>query len=257
MLATANQNFLRQVLLTEFARRRDRNPAYSARAFAAALKLNSGALSGILHGKRRVSARLALGLAERLSLDPEQRARLAAPAVESAQAPALSYDALDMKNFSLISEAAYFAMLSLAKKSGVRNDPEFLASRLCVPVQKARAIVATLLELGMIEERKGKLLRTGRRLSTSDGIASAAIRRAHFEDCELARRSLEQDSIEQRDFSSITFRLDPAALKQIAEIVRQAQDRVLDLSEAADGEEVYRLSVHVFPLTNVSQKEKK
>lgn len=258
MLAAANQSYLRQVLLTELADRRLRNPAYSARAFAAALRLNSGALSGILHGKRRVSARLALGLADRLGLDPEQRARLAVSAgVKEGQAPALSYEALDMRHFALISEAAYFAMLSLGKKKGAKNDPEELAKRLGVSPQKARAIAATLIELGLLEEKRGRLVRTGKRLSTSDGIAAAAIRRAHLEDCDLARRSLEQDPVELRDFSSITFRLDPASLQQIAEIVRQAQDRALDLSEAAEGEEVFRMSVHIFPLTRVSPKEKK
>jgi len=256
----SNQGTLRKILITELAQRRARNPAYSTRAFASALRLNSGALSGILNGKRRVSSRMALSLGDRLSLDPEKKSELlrsfAKPETESS-AEKLTYEPLDMENFRLISEWQHFAILSLARKDGVPYDSGEIADRLGISGTSAQKAIEALLKLELIQEKSGRLVRTKKQITTSDGIASSAIRKAHLEDCELAAKSLERDSVAVRDFSSITFRLDPESLKKVAEISRAAEDKVMQLSDTENGLEVYRMSIHIFPLTRISQKESK
>jgi uncharacterized protein (TIGR02147 family) len=258
MFAKPNHTYLRKVLISELAQRRTRNPAYSTRAFASALKLNSGALSAIINGKRKVSARMALRLAGQLNLDPEQKAKITEkPPTESKEiAETFSYDSVSMDHFRLIAESQFFALLSLAKKTGVKNDLELISRRLGISPSAAKKAIQVVLDLGLVSEKDGRLLRTSKRISTSDGIADPAIRKAHLEDCQLAAKSIEQDAVELRDMSSITFRLDPESLKKIAAIVRQAQDQALQLSESENGEEVYRMSVHIFPLTKFSHSYK-
>jgi len=202
---------------------------------------------------------MALALADRLHLDPEQRTELVRsldakqPAAETAEK--IAYEPLDMDQFRLISEWKYFALLSLARKNGVANNPEEISMRLGISTASVRKTIEVLRKLNLIVEEEGRLKRTMKALTTSDGEANLAIRKAHLEDCELAAKSLESDAIESRDFSSITFRLDPSSLAKVAAIAREAQDNVMQLSDAESGEEVFRMSVHIFPLTRFSQKE--
>jgi transcriptional regulator with XRE-family HTH domain len=51
-LASSEQKIIRQILRTEFDKKRRKNPAFSQRAFAQKLGLNSGSLNAILSGKR-------------------------------------------------------------------------------------------------------------------------------------------------------------------------------------------------------------
>jgi transcriptional regulator with XRE-family HTH domain len=58
----------RIILQTEFDRRRATNPRYSLRSFARSLSVDHSALSQILRGKRRLTARSVRALGRRLRL---------------------------------------------------------------------------------------------------------------------------------------------------------------------------------------------
>ena len=63
---------LREVLRTELARRCDRNPRYSLRAYARWLGIHHGSLSRILNGRRALMPRTIQSLAPRIGLSPQQ-----------------------------------------------------------------------------------------------------------------------------------------------------------------------------------------
>nr|BFD59698.1 hypothetical protein CKG001_18050 [Bdellovibrio sp. CKG001]BFD63062.1 hypothetical protein BdHM001_17430 [Bdellovibrio sp. HM001] len=83
MSVTRNPFYL-QILQKELAERRKRNPQYSLRAYAKMLGMNSGSLSHILEGKRRLPAKACLTACDKLGLTSEQRRLF----IESATGPA-------------------------------------------------------------------------------------------------------------------------------------------------------------------------
>jgi transcriptional regulator with XRE-family HTH domain len=115
----------RVLLQTEFDRRRSANRRYSLRAFARFLAIDHSALSQILRGKRRLTARSVRALGSRLSLD--------APAVAehcAAENEAAILDAIGRPNF--------------------RADSRWLSTMSGVPLDQVNVALQRLLRKGLL-----------------------------------------------------------------------------------------------------------
>ncbi len=165
------------------------------------------------------------------------------------------YSELTIDQFKVISEWHHFAILSLARNTKLKNSPSLLARRLGVSQKAADTAIQTLVRMGLITVEDGYLKRSKLRLNSTDGVQDLAVNRAHQQDCELALKSLSKDSVHERDFSSITFCLNPKDLPKLARKIREFQDQSIETMETPDSQEVYRMSVHLFPLTQVQKHE--
>jgi len=67
------QLLIQRILSERFAGMRERNPRFSLRAYAKRLGLSPGATTEILRGKRRISAKIVLRIAEKLQLEERER----------------------------------------------------------------------------------------------------------------------------------------------------------------------------------------
>lgn len=63
-------------LYQEYYRRREKNPAFSLRAFARILEISSGRMSELLSQKRRLTEAMALKIAEKLKYPPLMKQQL-------------------------------------------------------------------------------------------------------------------------------------------------------------------------------------
>src|SRR4051812_3089835 len=81
--------FYHHYLKSEFARRCERNRAYSLRAYARALGLAPGALSEVFSGKRVPSYRMARKLVAALDLSPTEEERFLSSLAEKHQSRGL------------------------------------------------------------------------------------------------------------------------------------------------------------------------
>ncbi len=81
--------YYRQLLVSEFEKRKTRNPRYSLRAFARTLNLDNGFLSKLLSGKTMLSIDLADQLTKRLQLSKEERSEFIVSAIEEQKCHAL------------------------------------------------------------------------------------------------------------------------------------------------------------------------
>ena len=118
----------RSALQTEFDRRRSLNPRYSLRAFARALAFDHSALSQILRGRRRVTARNVRALGSRL--------RLGAAAVE--------------EHCAIEHEAAVLAALA---RPGFRPDTRWLATIAGIPIDEVNVTLQRLLRKRVVTMR--------------------------------------------------------------------------------------------------------
>ena len=242
-----------------FANRNTRNNKFSVRAFARQLGIQPATISEIMRGKRSVSRTYAATLLERLRCPAEEQEKILSDFSSNRRSAGskegVRYDSLEMDTYQLISEWYHFAILSLVKTQGFRNEPKYISKRLGITKRQARLAVNRLIRLGLLQYNKlGKLTRANKNLTTSDGIKNASLQRSHLENLELAQQSLFRDSIEIRDFSAVTFATDPSGLKEVRTLLRKLRDKTVAQLEKAPPTEVYKLCIQLFPITKKESK---
>lgn len=119
-------------LQNELLTRCRRNPNYSLRAFARALRIDGSALSKMLRGKRAITPSTVHRVANQLGLDPETTQRYQA-AVEAAAAnphKKYEYHALSADTFRVIADWYHLAILEMTKVEGFDASPKAVAKSL-------------------------------------------------------------------------------------------------------------------------------
>jgi uncharacterized protein (TIGR02147 family) len=193
---------------------------------------------------------LAGRIAERLGWAPDLRDELKAfPKYQKRSLEKESVQ-LTVDHFNVISDWYHFAILSLAETQDFNDEPAAIARRLNITKTQASAALERLTRLGMLERGpSGKLFATGASYSSSDDLVSSALRKSHAQNLELARRSLEEDAMEERDFISATMAIDPALLPEAKRRLREFRADLCAFLESGAKKEVYKVSMQLFPLS--------
>ncbi|MEQ1876696.1 MAG: TIGR02147 family protein [Bdellovibrionia bacterium] len=248
-----------KILNQEFAEARMRNASYSLRAFAKRLHVPVSSVSEVMRGKRRITKKMAAKMLERLRVDPQLVPGLTKQLKDNYRAGALppekmEYAQLNSDQFQAISEWYHFGILSLAETHGFNWDPKFAAHRLALPVSKVKDAFARLERLRLIEPTvSGSFRLTAERLATTQDVRDISIQKAHSENLDLARNSLEHDDVECRDFSFMTLAADPRRLGEAKKRIQKFRRELCAYLEGGTKTEVYRLAIQVFPLTRASK----
>ena len=266
-----HQLTIQKLLQTRMTDAKAKNPSFSLRALSRKAGLSPAMTSRVLSGQRQVSIRLAKKIVVALMLDPQEQSeilslfpdpkklRQAATNPVADEKTDSQYLQLTADHFRAISEWHYFAILSLFKTKGFRSDAEWIAQRLGLSAPVVTQALDRLKRLGIVtQDKKGKLARSPAPLRTTDDVMNLSVRKAHFESLELARKSLEIDSIDKRDFTSLTLAFPAERLNEAKVMIRKFEDEFDGTFEggASLPTEVYRLCVSLFPLTK-SQSGKK
>lgn len=243
----------RDLLIRELRNRKDRNQNYSLRAFANDLGINRTSLSAVMRGKRGLSVQGAQRIADKLHLSPVARSRLIqVTRGEAARTQSKKLQEqlfLDEDQFYLISDWHYFAIINLARIPKTPADPEALGARLGLLKSDVERSLERLTRMGLIEIRKGYLVRTAQDIETSEDLPSSALRSHHRQTLQKAMDSIEQVDMELRELSSITL---PFALDDLIEaktMIRRFKRRFLNQFPQNRASEVYSLAIQFFPLT--------
>lgn len=253
-------SLVQQLLRRKLGEAQSQNPQYSLRAFAKRAGLSAGAVSAILNGKRLVSSKIAERLARNLLLDPQERSELLTAFPRRSGAKGADtidprYLELSAAQYRIVADWEHFAILSLLKTSGFKNDAEWIAERLGISTTRARSAVARLLDLGMAEKSsEGELTRSQPSFRSSDDVADLSVRKSHEQTLDLAKESLRVHSVAQRDHTAVTMAIDPARMPQAKELIRRFQDELAALVEGGTATEVYRLAIQLFPLSKPTEK---
>ncbi len=251
------QNIIRHKLTEAKAQ----NPSYSMRAYASKLGVHVGALSHILNGKRNVSKKLAERITRRLLLDPQERSEILSLFPEKRKYQKEEdrvditprYLELSAAQFKITTEWEHFAVMSLVNCEDFINKPSWISKRLGISESRASQVLNRLIEMEIFKiDTEGKIIRTPKSFRTSDDITDVSLKKHHSETLDLARKSLYEDSVSKRDFTTITMAIDPNKLSAAKELIRRYEDELSDLLESGHRTEVYRLSVQLFPITKVN-----
>lgn len=237
------QGLEKEWLLGELKRRKSTNAAYSLRAFSKTLELTPGRLSEYLSGKRTVTPHMARKLALKLGVAPTTSTDID----KKFGAP------LENEAFAAIADWQHYAILSLMETKGFKLDEKFIARRLGISPLDAREALERLLRLGLVEKQGAKLTRTKRNLSTTQDVASAALRKSHEQNLRQAIACLEEVQVELRDISSITMAIDSRKLPLAKEAIKDFRRRLMLLLEAGEADEVYNLNIQLVPVTKTQR----
>lgn len=233
---------------------RARNPLYSLRAMARQLSLSSAHLSQLLSGKRPLTLRVAMKIAQKLEMSDADRTRLLQSAVSESRAeikgPQKSeFQILEQAAFEPISEWYYFAILSLGKLKGNQASAKWISSQLGITFPEAKAAYEKLKALGYLEESGGRFQQSSKPLHSTREIPSHAIRKYHKQNLDLAKDRLDLVPMGQRDYSSITMAVDAKKLPRAKKMIHEFKLKLYKYLDSKNADEIYTLAIQLFPVT--------
>lgn len=245
-------NFIKQ----QFERRKKQNPNFSLRSFARWLQISPAQASQLISGKRRLSKKMATQIADKLNLSPYEKIEFLDsldPDLITQRNILSSDDAklqLQEDEFNLIADWPHYSILSLSETQNPSSDPRWIAQRLGIDVTTARECFDRLKRLKLIKINKDQSYsQTHSGLKTSKDILSKAIQKHHTQNLSLAQQKLEQVEPLQREFSSITMAINPKKVKQAKVLINDFKRKLCALLEEGEKQEVYTLSIQLFPNT--------
>jgi transcriptional regulator with XRE-family HTH domain len=146
----------RERLEREFKARREKNPRYSLRAFAAFLGTDHSTLSQVLAATRPIPVRRLRVWAGKLGMSREEAAvYIAAEHVPEAQATEREAQLRHWtaEALGILAEPAHWEILRLNRAPGFRPDCRWIAEQAGLGVDEVNIALSRLLRLGLLEAR--------------------------------------------------------------------------------------------------------
>ncbi len=254
------------MLNDELERRCGRNPYYSLRAFARDLGMSPPRLSNILNGKHGLSVSAAREVSRHLgwsAVEADEFCDMAEsnsarnPLRKSAALMRLEkrrnsrrLQAIDADAFRVISDWYHLAILELMQINSYEDDPAWIARRLGISVHE------TLGALRRLERLEAIKFQDGRRVPTQDffinpaGVPSECVRKFHRQVMERAGRSLDLQSTETRENTTLILTLRGPDLVAARKAIRDFRDSFNTRfgSPGIDKDQVFALGIQFFSL---------
>jgi len=248
-------------LQDELVQRCKKNPGYSLRSFARTLQINHSSLSRLLSGQRKASEKMQRSLVARLGHDPETIRNFKDESARNFRALEKSRDFNQMNrdSFAVISDWYHYAILELTLVATFRSEAKWIAKALGISVAEANAAVDRLIRLGMLERTPAGQLKnaSGNNTNIEGEIRDAAKRKMQTQILELALKALDEVAIDRRNQTSMTMAINSKRLPEAIEMISKFRRKLSAfLEQDPDRDEVYQLSVSLFPTTNLNGDEK-
>lgn len=253
----------RQILKTELAKRLEKNPLYSMRAFAKSLSVNPGTLSSILNNKRFLSFKMGEQILENLNLDPVERKEFLRSIISEQKKRTLnktdpneSYfndtptaELMDIEIFKIIGDWYHCAILELTYLSDFKAEPNWIAKKLGIGYLEAKLALERLISLGLLVKENGNYVKSNKQLETSDThLTTPALRKLQGQFLEKAIEALENEPIESRYTGGMTMAIDPKKINVAKKLINEFIDRLSEVLETGEELEVYQFSASLFSL---------
>jgi uncharacterized protein (TIGR02147 family) len=256
-----------------FADRKQKNPAYSMRAFAKMIGLTQSAVSQILAGKKNLSPDTALKIAEHLQLSETEAEYFGLLVqLQTAKTPALKEALLKKLNslnpqkpaqelsvdfFRMISDWYHIAIRNMTEIDGFEFNPATIAKRLGISTIEADAALERLLRLELlepIENSKKRYRKSVDYVVSKSAIPNEALRSFHRQMMDKAIESLYTQTPKEKVIGSETFAFSEKNFSQAERLTEEYFQKMAALGKMPGKKtQVYHLGVQFFNLT----KEKK
>ncbi|MCK5073941.1 MAG: TIGR02147 family protein, partial [Bacteriovoracaceae bacterium] len=172
-----------------FTQRQKANAYYSLRAYARDLNVHPSTLSLILNGKRRLPIKNLKATITALNLSPVKeglfkesfyRVKAKLDDIQIKEEYQKRY-ILDEAHHNIIAEWEHYAVLSLVEIKDFKSNPEFVAQKLEITVDRAEIVLENLLKANLLKIEDNRYKLTQNSLRTTEDISSKALRKSHIE----------------------------------------------------------------------------
>jgi uncharacterized protein (TIGR02147 family) len=251
-----------QILRNDYEVKRKRNAAFSMRSYAKFLDIEASSLLSILKGKRKIPKTKVESIAERLSLTTKQKKLFVQSNLnEAGVAATANLSASEEKfllkeeaHFTVVAEWEHYAILSLLEVKDFKPDVKWMAARLGLDVGRAQHCLNNLFTADLIKKNGTKLELTHKSGVFTDGdLMQKAIYKSTIEDIEQALTKFPEVARDARDFSSGTMTVNGKDMPELKKMIRDFRKKLISFAEFEEGEEVYKLNIQFFPVTELKE----
>ena len=265
-------NHYRQWLNAIYEAMKEQTGSYSYAKLSADLALGSSNAHLIIGGKRRLSKKAAVKIADALDLNQTDRRYLLAVVAYESEKSAAGKDAafrelMNLKAKSLPNELtkqqlSFFsswlnaAILELLRIEEAQDDPEWIAKMLRpqVTVPAIKNSLQLLESLEYVKRVEGKLTPTEEVVTTGDEVRGLAIISFHQEMIALAKLSLTDVPHMKREISSLTLAIPNEMLEQMRHEMISLRKKFLDMAAQANKpDEIVQVNFQMFSLSRSSR----
>ena len=103
--------------------------------------------------------------------------------------------------------------------------------------------------MGIIQIKEGRFKQITPPLKTTSDIPSGTIRAYHKSILGLAQNKIETVDVKEREYSAITMAVNTKNLAKAKKLTEEFKEEMLQLLEQGNLDEVYQLSIQLFPLS--------
>lgn len=249
-----NKNNHAQVWLENLiAEKIKKNPQFSLRAFARTVEVSPAVISRVLSGKRNLTFNLATRIADALALGPMERDALYSffinPNDGKTEEEKVQKE-LSIDCFNAMKEWYHYGITQLLYIESFQEDSKWISKMLSITEMEAKMAIDRLIRLEILDrDEDGKLYRTATHLSTTTDIASAGIKHFQKQILEKSIESVEKDSLQERDVTSITIAINESKLAEAKLEIKKFRLKMAEFLATGDKTRVYNLGVHLIPLS--------
>lgn len=259
----------RKILQKEIQIRKVRNPSYNLSSFAKLLSIPPSRLSEILRGKVGLSVAKAAKICEILKFgEKETEIFLDLICAEHSRNPRDKQEAIkrieqhkvfvqyNEDQFNFIADWYHHAIIELI---GIDNNKTNLgiSKALKLDIKTTNEALARLVNMNIIiKEKKGYSISTANRKTSTD-IPSDAIKKLNKQMLSKASVAIDEQSIENRDFSIVFFPFNKSQLKLAKEKLKKFRRELMEEFESSnENDAIYTMGIQFFELTNTKDKSK-
>jgi uncharacterized protein (TIGR02147 family) len=255
-MASLNEPYYVQKLQNELQKRKRKNTRYSLRSFAKLLDLSSSTLSAILKKKRPYPIQRIDWAANRLGFSQDESQSFYQSVIQERflldSRPRLEEEVRlsDDLHFDILSQWEYYALLTLFEIKNFEPNAPYISKKLGLSLARTKQVWAGLEKAGLITQtQSGNWKKSSKRFTTSEDVASLALRMAHLEELELGRQKLHGTSLLEKDYSSTMVAIPKKNLIRAKKLIRKFRKDFSELIEGSEADRVYLLAIQFFPLT--------
>ncbi len=241
----------RLYLQDEFLRRLKTNPQYSLRAYAQFFDMNSGSLSQILKGQRKLGVKSFAKMTQKLNLSPEMVEGFKNADSQSTKKTSPA-EQLTMDNFNIISDWYHFAMLELSKTQGFKADTQWISSKLGVNVNEVIAAIERLQRVEMlnINENNEWEIKSDNLSTLNHDFSTVALRKLQTQILNKAVNALDNIPMEERSQTALTVSINKDDLETVKNMIHRFRRELNAFVESNPvKDEVYNISFSLYPVS--------
>ena len=224
-----------------FLQNKEADPNFSLRAYARLIDIDPTFLSRILSGKKKLTYKTALRIANKLDLPIDQILD------RFTERRNLSEDI-----FSPISRWYFFVILELNKLFSFKKDKSWIAQKIGISDEEVEEALQILSEQGHLNSKDDNWDVTLYE-SRWDGVKDPSERKRNFQKQVIrkAHNAIDKFPPTERDAYSMAIAADPDTLPLIKQKIRNLSEEIVEICENSQQKKhVYQLHCSFFALTN-------